>query len=68
MGKMASSQPVPVISELRINMNISMEVIIFSVNVSSVRDGLCFFAPCFARYFMSRILTAIEYEDIQSLK
>jgi hypothetical protein len=45
-----------------------MEVIIFSVNVSSVRDGLYFFAPCFARYFMSGILAAIEYEGIPSLK
>jgi hypothetical protein len=65
---MASSQPVPVIPELRINTNISMEVINFSVNVSSVRGGLCFFAPYFVRYFISGILAAIEYEGIPSLK
>jgi hypothetical protein len=35
---MASSQPIPVIPELRIKTNISMQVFGFSVNVSSVRD------------------------------
>jgi hypothetical protein len=65
---MASSQSNPVNTELRINTNISMKVICFSDNVSGARDGICFFAPCFARYFVSGILAVIEYEGIQSLK
>jgi hypothetical protein len=65
---MASSQSFLVIPELRINTYISMKVFGFSVNVSSVRDGICFFAPYFARHFMSGILAAIEYEGIPSLK
>ena len=56
------------IPELRINTNISMKVINFSDNVSSVGDGVCFFVPCFARYFTSGILAAIEYGSIQSLE
>lgn len=37
MTKTVSSQPVPLILELRINTNISMELIRFSVKVSSVK-------------------------------
>jgi hypothetical protein len=67
---MASSQPVLVIPERRVNTrtNISTEMISFSVNVSSVKRWDLFLRSLFAKYFASGILAAMEYEGIESLR
>jgi hypothetical protein len=61
-------KPIPVFAELRKDDKILMKMIGFFDKVPSVRDGICFFAPYFARYFMSVILTPMGHEGIPSLK
>jgi hypothetical protein len=54
VAKMASSQPVHVIPELRINTNISMEVTSLSVNVSAVKRWHMFLRSLFCKIIYVR--------------